>query len=262
MGRSAIFLGILILLLGCLFLLDSLGVISINLGMIIFPVFIIAVGVWILWGAASQKSLETQHATVQLEGAHRARVRIRHGAGRLQLKPGIAGGDLVVGDFGGGLTKNVIRSGDTLEVTLSLPSRIFMPIWQPGNRLDWSLALAPDVPVELEFETGACEASLDLSGLQVMRLRMNTGASSNRVTLPESAGFTQVEFKTGAASLDIRIPEGVAARIRASGGLASILIDKQRFPRSGNVHQSLDYDTATNKIDLLVETGVGSVNIH
>jgi hypothetical protein len=262
MGRNAIFWGVLILLLGCLFLLDSLGVISINLGMIIFPLFIIAVGIWILWGTASKKTLETQHATVQLQGANRARVRIRHGAGRLHLKAGNAGGDLIVGDFGGGLDKNVIRSDDLLDVTLSLPARIFLPIWQPGNRLDWELALAPDVPIELELETGAGETSLDLSGLHVMRLRMNSGASSNRVTLPECAGFTQVEFRTGAASLDIRIPEGVAARIRASGGLASILIDNNRFPRSGKVHQSLDYDTAANKIDVLVETGVGSVNIH
>jgi hypothetical protein len=262
MGRNSIFWGVLILLLGCLFLLNSLGVISINLGMIILPLFIIAVGIWILWGAASQKTQETQHATVQLEGANRARIRIRHGAGRLQLKPGVTGGDLVVGDFGGGLDKNVSRSGDLLEVTLSLPSRIFLPIWQPGNRLDWSIALVPDVSIELEFETGAGETNLDLSGLQVTRLRMNSGASSNRVTMPANAGFTQAEFRTGAASLDICIPDEVAARIRASGGLSTILIDRQRFPRSGKLHQSPDYDTAANKIEILVETGVGSINIR
>ena len=262
MNKTALFWGILILSLGCLLLLDNLGVITVNLGMIIFPLLIIALGVWILWGAKSQKPIEIQHTGIPLDGAARARVHVRHGAGRLIIKAGEAGGDLVTGDFGGGLEKDVNLSGDSLEVSLRPPSRVFWPFWQPGSQLDWSLALAPGIPLELDFQTGAGDANLDFSQLQVIRLRMNSGASSTRVTMPAAAGITQAEFKTGAASLDIRVPEGVGARIRASGGLSSILIDKHRFPRSGSVYQSIDYDTAANKIDILVEMGVGSVNIR
>jgi hypothetical protein len=60
----------------------------------------------------------------------------------------------------------------------------------------------------------------------------------------------------------VRVPSGVAARIRASGGLADIRVDRDRFPRAGGVYQSADYDTAANKVDIDVEAGVGSVNIR
>jgi hypothetical protein len=67
---------------------------------------------------------------------------------------------------------------------------------------------------------------------------------------------------SGAASVNIRIPQGVAARIRWRGGLSSINVDPSRFPRFGDTYQSPDYDSAANKVDLDVEMGVGSVTVN
>jgi hypothetical protein len=60
----------------------------------------------------------------------------------------------------------------------------------------------------------------------------------------------------------VRVPSGVAARIRIRGGLAGIKVDQNRFPRMGDTYQSADYDTAPNKVDVDIETGVGSVEIR
>jgi hypothetical protein len=39
-------------------------------------------------------------------------------------------------------------------------------------------------------------------------------------------------------------------------------VNQGRFPRIGdNLYQSADYDAATNRIDLSVNTGMGGVNI-
>jgi predicted membrane protein len=81
------------------------------------------------------------------------------------------------------------------------------------------------------------------------------------VNLPIQAGYTRVEVESGAASVTLRVPEDVAARIKASGGLSEISVDQNRFPRTGNGYQSADYDTAANKVDILIETGVGSVKV-
>jgi hypothetical protein len=43
--------------------------------------------------------------------------------------------------------------------------------------------------------------------------------------------------------------------------LSEISVDQNRFPRTGNGYQSADYDTAANKVDILIETGVGSVKV-
>jgi hypothetical protein len=39
-------------------------------------------------------------------------------------------------------------------------------------------------------------------------------------------------------------------------------VDRSRFPQNGNIYQSPDYATAANRLDIQVETGVGSVDIR
>ena len=79
--------------------------------------------------------------------------------------------------------------------------------------------------------------------------------------MPANAGMTRTRFETGAASVKVHVPDGVAARIRAQGGLASIQIDASRFPQQGDIYKSADYETANNRIDFEVQLGVGSVQI-
>ena len=59
---------------------------------------------------------------------------------------------------------------------------------------------------------------LDLRDLKVTDLKLETGASATEVTLPASAGFTRVKVQAGAARVDMRVPGGVAARIKTSAG--------------------------------------------
>jgi hypothetical protein len=61
--------------------------------------------------------------------------------------------------------------------------------------------------------------------------------------------------------VSVKVPEGVAARIRASGGVASINVDRKRFPRQGQVYVSPDYETAENTVDIDLDMGVGSLSI-
>ena len=73
--------------------------------------------------------------------------------------------------------------------------------------------------------------------------------------------MTEVKTEHGAASLSIEVPAGVAARIRSRITLGSSQIDEARFPRIGDVYQSLDYGTAANRVDIDASGGVGSLRI-
>ena len=59
----------------------------------------------------------------------------------------------------------------------------------------------------------------------------------------------------------MEVPPGVAARIRTRMALGSSQIDETRFPRIGDVYQSLDYGTAANHVDIDASGGVGSLRI-
>jgi hypothetical protein len=134
--------------------------------------------------------------------------------------------------------------------------------WGPGASLDWRLNLNSGVPLTLEIESGAGESRLNLTDLKVVNLHVKTGASSTEVSLPAKAGHTQARIEAGVASVVIRVPEGVAARVRAQGGLSDIRVDRARFPRMGDTYQSEDYASAANKVDLRIDMGVGSVDIR
>jgi hypothetical protein len=269
MRRGGFFWGAVLVILGIFLLLDNLGfldALGVNLWNLLWPAFLILLGLWFLWGTLfGRRAQESQQVSVPSEGAEKARIHIQHGAGRLTIGSGTAPGNLLEGAFSGGVDQRSRRAGDTLEVDLKVPANslwVFPFAWGPGFGHDWSIRLRPDTLLAIDLSTGANDAQLDLTDLKVTDLRLQTGASSTELTIPAAAGFTRAEIESGAASVSIRIPPAVAARIRAKGGLADINVDQNRFPRSGDAYQSSDYDFAANKIDLLIQTGVGSVRIR
>jgi hypothetical protein len=266
MRRSTYFWGTILVLVGVLLMLDNLDILSVRLWDILWPSLLVLLGIWILVGSfSSRRLLESEHLLVPHEGATQVHLRLNHGAGRLRLRSGSNPDVLAEGDFVGGLDLRSQKIGDALDVEMSVPTRNY-PIgpWFFGRRsLDWLVELNREVLLRMDIRTGANEADLDLTAMQVTELHLSTGASSTRLTLPESAGHTRATVESGAASVSIRIPQNVGARIRSESGLASITVDRTRFERvSSGLYQSVDYDSASNKVDLDVQTGVGSVDIR
>jgi hypothetical protein len=267
MRKSTLFWGTTIILIGVLLLISN--ILDIDIGRLIWPLLLIAAGAWILWGIVAgprgTEGFETEEATIPLEGATKAHIRMNHGAGRLSVNSGAGAGELAAGSFRGGLDYQKTRDGDTINVTMGVraPMQRFASPWSwgPGRSLDWSVNLNDTIPISLDLQTGANEARVDLTDLQITELQLQTGASSTRITLPANAGHTKATIRSGAASVSVRVPAGVAARIQAQSGLAEVRVDRTRFPRMGSVYQSEDYATAANKVDIDIETGVGSVDV-
>ncbi len=221
-----------------------------------WPWAAVIIGVWFLIGAF----LPFGHSTTEsldlpLDGALDADVRIRFGAGELTTHVAAAG-RLVDGSFEGGVSHRQSGKG---RVELSQDTTYGLP-WL-DRRSHWDVGLTAEVPLDIRLEGGASRTTLDLIDLKVRTLQLQTGASETRVRLPRAAGVTNVKAETGAASLTIEIPAGVAARIRNRMAIGSTQIDEARFPRVGDIYQSLDYATAANRVDLDIQGGVGSVKV-
>jgi hypothetical protein len=268
MRRNALFWGTILILIGVLSLVDIL-LPDLNIGNLVFPLILIALGAWVLWGALTgPRSVDAEEVTIPLEGAEEARVRMHHGAGRLRVCAGAGQEDLVAGTFGGGLKHQATREGDTLDADLRVPHAgfphfgLFSWMWGPRHMPNWSVELNGGIPLSLEVKTGASEVRLDLTEMQVTELRVDTGASATEITMPASAGHTKADVRSGAASVRIRVPSGVAARIRIQSGVAGVTVDRNRFPREGGAYQSPDYDTAANRADIYIEAGVGAIDVR
>ena len=265
MRNGSTFWAVVLIGAGILLLLNNLGLLSalrIDTWELIWPLFLIALGVRLISRVrAKPGDIEVEAAAIPLDGATSAAIELSHGAGELRLAAGAGMTDLVAGEFGGGLRHTATRRGDRLEVELKMRVEpVTVLNWSPGG-YDWDVRLNPDIPLSLECETGASRSTLDLHGLRVTELKLETGASSTDVVLPAAAGYTRVKIEAGAARVDVRLPGGVAARIQTSAGLASIAVDSTRFPGEDKFFQSPDYESAENKVDIEVETGLGTVSI-
>ena len=221
-----------------------------------WPWLLVGLGAWFLVGAVLPLgSGPTETLAIPLGGLAEAFVRIKFGAGELDVGPAAAG-SLVDGTFTGGVVRRDLGPG---RVELAQDTTYGLP-WLDG-RSRWAVGLAPGLPLDLRLDTGAARASLDLADLRVRALDLHTGASETRIRLPRAAGATSVRAETGAASLTIEVPEGVAARIRSRMAIGSNQIDEGRFPRTAIGHESPDYSTAANRVDLDLQGGVGSIRV-
>ncbi len=203
------------------------------------------------------------------------------GASALQLDLNIAAGDLTVvsGANPGLLVDGALttHAGDRalqtsvndqagtrrVSLTSDLARRFRIPFFGNHPTETWHLQLLEDVPTEIRLAGGAARVRLDLARLNVKLLDLEIGATDARVTLPLAAGQIRAYFDVGAASLDIRVPADVAAQIQVSGGMSSIDVDENRFPKVGaETYRSPDYDGADNRADITVNAGASSVKIR
>ncbi len=220
-----------------------------------WPWLAVGLGAWYILGAIVPRSGFTEVLALPLEGATEAAVRIRFGAGELTTRTAVAG-QLVDGSYLGGVT---YRRTGTGRVELEQDVSHGWPWFD--RRYSWTVGLTAGVPLDLRVDAGASRNVFDLRDLRVRSLELHTGASDTRILLPRAAGATSVRAETGAASLSLEVPAGVAARIRTRVVLGSVQVDESRFPRVTGGFESPDYATAANRVDIDVQGGVGSLRV-
>jgi hypothetical protein len=258
--RGSLFWGTVLIVLAVLLLLKQAGIINDVFGYF-WPLLVIAFGLWLIVGFFTHhQPVEGKQVSIPLEGATSAYIKLDHGAGRLNLRSGAGSGEILNGTFGSGLEYKSRLDAGRLEVKLRTPHQFWA--WWPGESLDWEVHVNPAIPLSVKFDSGASSSTLDLSDLKVTDLDIDTGASSTELTLPASAGSTHVDIDTGASSLKVNIPTGVAASIRIKSGIASVNVNPRFSHLDGGLYQSPDYSTATNRVDMTIDAGVGSIEIN
>jgi hypothetical protein len=76
-------------------------------------------------------------------------------------------------------------------------------------------------------------------------------------------GVSLLNVEAGVASVNVRVPEATAARIRVKQEVNSVNVDTNRFPRlDSGLYQSPDYDSSADRADINIEAGLGSVTVR
>lgn len=186
-------------------------------------------------------------------------VEVRYGAGKLTIEPG-SGGELYrVGirydsDLFDPLTE--YRRG-RLQVGVEGTGRsIRMRNQQAG---DMKLTLTPDVPLDIGLKFGAVEADIELGGLRISQVKVETGASDSRMRFsrPNPIECQSLELSMGAAAFRaIGLGNANCARIKAEGGVGDMNLD---FSGEWRHDITADITMALGSVTIAVPQDVGVV---
>lgn len=237
------------------------------LGALLVLVLWVAIVGGVLWFSFTQAGAPPIAGTIEeisqpLGDIKSATVDLNIGFARTDVAA-IDSSDLMRGKFahaqGTSIAKLYSVAGSEGRLVLKEEGTNFMLGGQSTSR--WDIGLNPQIPIALRVNGGVGNGNLDLSALNLSSLNIDTGLGSLKVTTPKT-GTTTLRMNGGIGSTTIIIPQGVAARIKIDQGIGSTRVDTSRFPRSGDTYQSADYATATNRIDIVINGGVGSINIQ
>jgi len=286
---------IILISLGVLFLLNNLGFIELNLWDVImrfWPILLIAIGLDILigrrsaWGAAiaavvvlailaggivffdnqAQWTYASENFEIPLGNVEEATISLDPGLGYLLVDALPKGSNVLLrGEIrpfsGDEIGKTVDISGTRATIDLRTEGVIVAPFFGGwSDQPSWDLALHPEVATDLFVDFGVGKAELDLQDLQIGEIHVEQGLGQMILLLP-SADNMDINLDGGIGEIRVVIPKDVGVRLRAGVGIGNVQVPSD-FTRDGDFYLSPGYAAAENQIEMVIDLGIGSVQVR
>ncbi|NLM52637.1 MAG: DUF4097 domain-containing protein [Firmicutes bacterium] len=124
----------------------------------------------------------------------------------------------------------------------------------------WHFSLPKNVPAEIICHIGATDANLDLTELPVEKFEMHTGAGDLTVKLPQIN--SEIDIHTGAANVLIYIPQNVGVRLKADGALLNVDGKNSVISLGDRRYESKDLEGKEAIVDINVAAAAGSITLR
>ena len=295
--REGLFTPVVLISLGTIILMINLGYLSWSIWGLVFrywPVLIILAGVSIVfhrsfstwWGAlitlfivvalaagivryAGQQpvlgeALPTSQVQESLGSASEANITISPAAGIVNIHSNPESGSLISGKVitvaDEKIDQQNLSQGSTAIYTIHSRGLWRTTTFGQNAPVTWDLGITSEVPVALFFELGAGQANLDLRGIMLKHLKVNTAVSALNVTLPEQGNFIGT-INGAIGDLVVYVPKDLSIQIHASGGLNSLDVPA-RFTRNGNDIISSAASITGPIADLQISQAIGGLTIR
>lgn len=193
----------------------------------------LVLGLVVYAGAAQAQTMRPFSTFRQMHGETRLDVRLEYAAGTLRVAPGVQDvlyrmdlsydGERFVPvsdyDAARGAVHLGLESSGNSGVRVSSRNQL---------RQVARVVLSPRVDLSLELNLGAADAEVELGGLRVNNLELNTGASRTAVAFsrPNATRCRRAGFSAGAAEISITgLGNSRCDEIEFDGGVGSVTLD-------------------------------------
>ncbi len=133
--------------------------------------------------------------------------------------------------------------------------------WGAKENNEWEVRLHNDLPIHLNIETGVGIHHFQLGDLNLQSLNLEAGVIGD--TELDLRGDWQNSFEAdievGVGQFRILLPAETGVRVQVDHGVGNV--SATGLARHGDYYQNSAYETATEKIDITVELGVGELEL-
>lgn len=183
---------------------------------------------------AGDEELKTANFSTPVGTAQEAVINIDFAVGRNVITPLTDSDNLieaklhyvgdVIFDVEDGAETIVTLKQDSPEGFSDKPFRQGFRAFASRDDLRWDIALSPAVPLVLNVEGGVGPTSMNLSGLQVREIDVETGVGTLSVTLPQQDERIYVDLDGGVGQTKVYIPANANAELDIDGGVGAVEI--------------------------------------
>ena len=222
---------------------------------------VLALALLIPWRSSSSQSWRTVESSRQLLDSAAHHVRVQYSAGRVEV--GAANAPLLYA-----MTLRYDESSATpihtydpaahaLTLGVDAQSQRLSRNMDEKTKGEMRLSLSRSVPIDLDLDLGATKATLDLGGLNLTGLRLDSGASETLLdfSTPNRGRMRSIDVDVGAASFEARnLANANTSSIRVRSGVGSVELD---FGGQWSQDVTADVDLSLGKLTLHVPRDVG-----
>lgn len=258
--NPSLFWGGVLVIVGVLFLLANLNVLDNVNWDVVWPLLLIALGVWLVIGRIGPGSSSADVDSAEpREGLDKAKLEVSVGAARLEVAATPLDDRLFqIHIEHAGTPPEVRLDRATGTVKISQRTDWFMG----ARRLHVEAKLTDAIPWEVVCSTGAIRADFDLGSTALTGFGCRTGASELNLVLGAAKGIVPVVIEGGALTVRITRPAGTPVQVQASGGAVRLHGDGDHRDGLGTqTWKSAGFDAAKDRYDVTVSGGALSVDV-
>ncbi len=165
-------------------------------------------------------------------------------------------------DFNANTRKDYYEMTSTIEgntANISFQPKKTHKHWDiEGNKVNLQLNTNP--VWDAHFDIGAADIDFDFSKFKMSQVNIDAGASSIKMKFGELYSYTKVSVDAGASSIKIEIPKASGCEIKSD----NFLSDKNFAGFSkmdDNTYRTPGFENAANKLLIEIDAGVSSINV-
>ncbi|MCX6271368.1 MAG: DUF5668 domain-containing protein [Bacteroidetes bacterium] len=158
----------------------------------------------------------------------------------------------------GNYSMEVQRKSDSAIINLNMHSKKHIDLDEDnGGKVDIKLNTNP--LWDFTMDVGAASLDMDLSEFKIKNLTLNGGATSATIKLGALQKETHLSLETGASSIKVQIPQSAGCEVITSTFLSSRNL--KGFTKTGNTYRTENFGSSPQKIYINMDAAVSSIDV-